>query len=137
MARERSPSGPILQRAYGVLDKYQISRTFFVKTDQINCVTEAEPEEADEEANPGYDIVVDDEEVLNEYYNGVPAQNAQNYYRENPLKGDKKPEQVPSSTAEPKQETSTKVPETEPATPPTPEPKESKEPVVVVPTVST
>lgn len=35
--RERVPPGPILQRAYGVLDKYQISRTFFLKTNQNNC----------------------------------------------------------------------------------------------------
>jgi len=127
MGRERSPSGPILQRAYGVLDKYQISRTFFVKTDQNNCVTTAEAEEADENTNPGYDIVVDDEEVLNEYYNGVPAQN---YYRENALKGDKKPDQ------EPQEVTTTKLPESEPATPQTLEQKESKEPTVAVPTSS-
>lgn len=80
MTRERSPSGPVLQRAYGVLDKYKISRTFFVKTDQDNCETKAEPEEVDENLNPGYDIVVDDEEVLNEYYNGVPAESG--YYRQ-------------------------------------------------------
>lgn len=37
MTRDRLPVGPVLQRAYGVLDKYQISRTFFIKTDQNNC----------------------------------------------------------------------------------------------------
>ena len=39
MTRDRLPNGPTLQRAYGVLDKYQISRTFFIKTDQNNCET--------------------------------------------------------------------------------------------------
>lgn len=46
MARERVPPGPVLQRAYGVLDKYQISRTFFIKTDQKDCETRTPAEEA-------------------------------------------------------------------------------------------
>lgn len=46
MMRERRPPGPILQRAYGVLDKYQISRTFFLKTDQNNCETVPPAQEA-------------------------------------------------------------------------------------------
>lgn len=46
MTRERRPSGPVLQRAYGVLDKYQISRTFFLKTDQENCETVPPAQEA-------------------------------------------------------------------------------------------
>lgn len=37
MTRERIPPGTTLQRAYGVLDKYQMSRTFFIKTDQKGC----------------------------------------------------------------------------------------------------
>ncbi|XP_029162001.1 LOW QUALITY PROTEIN: uncharacterized protein LOC114933539 [Nylanderia fulva] len=37
MTRERIPSGEVLQKAYGVLDKYKISKTFFVKTDQADC----------------------------------------------------------------------------------------------------
>lgn len=37
MTRERLPPGPVLQRAYGVLDKFRISRTFFVKTEQEGC----------------------------------------------------------------------------------------------------
>ncbi|KAG5312562.1 APOD protein, partial [Acromyrmex insinuator] len=37
MTRERVPSGKVLQKAYGVLDKYKISKTFFVKTDQAEC----------------------------------------------------------------------------------------------------
>ncbi len=46
MMRERRPPGPVLQRAYGVLDKYQISRTFFLKTDQNNCETVPPAQEA-------------------------------------------------------------------------------------------
>lgn len=46
MMRERRPVGPVLQRAYGVLDKYQISRTFFLKTDQNNCDTVPPAQEA-------------------------------------------------------------------------------------------
>ncbi|XP_072742448.1 apolipoprotein D-like [Anoplolepis gracilipes] len=37
MTRERIPPGEVLQKAYGVLDKYKISKTFFVKTDQADC----------------------------------------------------------------------------------------------------
>lgn len=37
LARERVPCGPVLQTAYGVLDKFKISRTFFVKTEQTDC----------------------------------------------------------------------------------------------------
>lgn len=37
LARERIPDGNVLQAAYGILDKYKISRTFFVKTDQADC----------------------------------------------------------------------------------------------------
>lgn len=37
LARDRIPDGSVLQKAYGLLDRYQISRTFFVKTDQTDC----------------------------------------------------------------------------------------------------
>ncbi|XP_058056691.1 lopap-like [Anopheles bellator] len=46
MGRERLPAGPVLQRAYGVLDKYKISRTFFMRTNQEDCVTRPPPEPA-------------------------------------------------------------------------------------------
>lgn len=46
MARERIPPGNILQGAYGVLDKYKLSRNFFVKTEQTTCVTLPAPIEA-------------------------------------------------------------------------------------------
>ncbi|XP_047354012.1 apolipoprotein D-like [Vespa velutina] len=37
MTRERIAPGSILQKAYGVLDKYKISKAFFVKTNQEDC----------------------------------------------------------------------------------------------------
>ncbi|XP_053673832.1 lopap-like [Anopheles nili] len=52
MARERLPGGPILQRAYGVLDKYKISRTFFLRTNQDDCVTLAPPQPAIDPTEP-------------------------------------------------------------------------------------
>ncbi|KAL1492980.1 hypothetical protein ABEB36_011132 [Hypothenemus hampei] len=41
MTRERIPDTTTLQKAYGVLDKLKISRTFFVKTDQEGCAIAA------------------------------------------------------------------------------------------------
>lgn len=41
MTRARLPPGDVLQKAYGVLDKFKISRTFFVKTDQESCAVAA------------------------------------------------------------------------------------------------
>lgn len=46
MTRRRLESGPGMQRAYGVLDKFKVSRTFFIKTDQTACETVADQEEA-------------------------------------------------------------------------------------------
>lgn len=43
MSRERIPRGEVLQAAYGVLDKFKLNRTFFVKTQQTECETEAPP----------------------------------------------------------------------------------------------
>lgn len=47
MTRERSPRGEVLQAAYGVLDKFKMNRSFFVKTDQEKCETLPPPQEAD------------------------------------------------------------------------------------------
>lgn len=47
MTRERIPPGPILQAAYGVLDNFKISRSFFIKTDQENCEKRPKPVEAE------------------------------------------------------------------------------------------
>ncbi|XP_058447664.1 apolipoprotein D-like [Malaya genurostris] len=52
LARERLPPGPIMQRAYGILDKYRINRTFFVKTIQDSCVIRAPPEPAIDPTEP-------------------------------------------------------------------------------------
>lgn len=52
MTRDRLPPGPVMQRAYGVLDKYQISRTFFIKTDQSNCEAIAPAQEAYDPTEP-------------------------------------------------------------------------------------
>ncbi|KAK2578717.1 hypothetical protein KPH14_007793 [Odynerus spinipes] len=38
MTRQRVAPGTVLQQAYGVLDKYKISKAFFVKTNQEDCV---------------------------------------------------------------------------------------------------
>lgn len=46
MTRERLPAGPVLQRAYGVLDRFGIRRSFFIETDQQNCDPMAAPLEA-------------------------------------------------------------------------------------------
>lgn len=46
MTRKRLESGPGLQRAYGVLDKFKVSRTFFIKTEQNGCETLPDQEEA-------------------------------------------------------------------------------------------
>lgn len=46
MTRRRLESGPGMQRAYGVLDKFKISRMFFIKTEQASCETLPDQEEA-------------------------------------------------------------------------------------------
>lgn len=114
LTRERIPSGPVLQRAYGVLDKFKISRTFFVKTDQTDCETLAPAEEAEDTPNnTGYDIVVDDQAVQQEIYgNEEPQADTDNgYYKKNPelknsggaIAADKKPSDE-SSTLEAKEQ---------------------------------
>lgn len=52
MTRERIPPGTVLQRAYGVLDKYQMSRTYFIKTDQKGCDPEPPAFEAYDPTEP-------------------------------------------------------------------------------------
>lgn len=49
MSRKRVPEGKIIQKAYGVLDKYQIQRTGFAKIDQKECTTDPVVEEVEEE----------------------------------------------------------------------------------------
>lgn len=49
LTREKLAPGTVLQKAYGVLDKYKLSKTFFVKTDQNSCaIAEAAPSETNE-----------------------------------------------------------------------------------------
>ncbi|KAK9310659.1 hypothetical protein QLX08_000182 [Tetragonisca angustula] len=54
MTRERQAPGTVLQKAYAVLDKYQISKMFFVKTDQEDCAyleaSEVQNDQTSEEA---------------------------------------------------------------------------------------
>lgn len=66
-----------MQYAYGVLDKFKISRTFFVKTDQNNCETTADAEEAEDIPDSGYDIVVDDDTVSTDLFNNHGYDNPQ------------------------------------------------------------
>lgn len=72
MMRERRPPGPVLQRAYGVLDKYQISRTFFLKTDQNNCETVPPAQEAyDPTTEIPQDEVDENRKILDEPQNNA------------------------------------------------------------------
>lgn len=52
MTRERFPTGPTLQKAYGVLDKFRITRSFFIKTDQSDCEILPPPVEAYDPTSP-------------------------------------------------------------------------------------
>ncbi|XP_055600802.1 apolipoprotein D-like [Uranotaenia lowii] len=82
LARTRLPEGPILQRAYGVLDKYRINRTFFVKTIQEDCVIRAPPQpaidptEAPDSSRVSHDggsTAIQTEEELNQLRNEIFA----------------------------------------------------------------
>jgi hypothetical protein len=75
LSRAVVPSGSVLQAAYGVLDKYKINRSFFVKTDQADCVVLPPPQEAVDttaatvaknEAAPEKAVTVKVDDVLNE-----------------------------------------------------------------------
>ncbi|EAA15071.4 AGAP009282-PA, partial [Anopheles gambiae str. PEST] len=79
MARERLPAGPVLQRAYGVLDKYKISRTFFIRTQQEDCVTLPPPEPAIDPTEPSTQaarnegVIVQSEEDLQQLRSDIFA----------------------------------------------------------------
>nr|BAH71058.1 ACYPI008952 [Acyrthosiphon pisum] len=46
MTREKLAPGTVMQKAYGVLDKYKLSKSYFRKTDQNSCaLPEAAPNE--------------------------------------------------------------------------------------------
>ncbi|XP_058817904.1 apolipoprotein D-like [Topomyia yanbarensis] len=46
MTRDRVPQANVMFRAYEVLNKYGISRTFFVKTNQVDCIIVPDPLDA-------------------------------------------------------------------------------------------
>ncbi|KAJ2940627.1 hypothetical protein O0L34_g14732 [Tuta absoluta] len=50
LTRERLAPPAVMQAAYGVLDKYKISRTFFVKTNQVECNIFPDPAAKENEA---------------------------------------------------------------------------------------
>ncbi|XP_026822777.1 apolipoprotein D-like [Rhopalosiphum maidis] len=50
MTREKLAPGTVMQKAYGVLDKYKLSKSYFRKTDQNSCaIAEAAPNETTNE----------------------------------------------------------------------------------------
>lgn len=50
MTREKLAPGTVMQKAYGVLDKYKLSKSYFRKTDQNSCaIAEAAPSETTNE----------------------------------------------------------------------------------------
>lgn len=50
MTREKLAPGTVMQKAYGVLDKYKLSKNYFRKTDQNSCaIAEAAPSETTNE----------------------------------------------------------------------------------------
>lgn len=58
LTRDRLPSLSVMQNAYAVLDRYKISRTFFVKTNQADCTILPDP--AAVPAERSGDVVVDE-----------------------------------------------------------------------------
>ncbi|XP_053692604.1 apolipoprotein D-like [Sabethes cyaneus] len=49
LTRDRVPQADVMFRAYEVLKKYGVSRTFFVKTNQVDCVIVPDPVNATEQ----------------------------------------------------------------------------------------
>ncbi|KAI4494135.1 hypothetical protein M0802_009169 [Mischocyttarus mexicanus] len=73
MTRERNAPGSILHMAYGVLDKYKISKAFFVKTNQEDCaylgtstVTVEEPNTTANDKNKNKETATTQEHARNE-----------------------------------------------------------------------
>ena len=64
MTRNRIPKGEVLQAAYGVLDKFKMNRSFFVKTDQENCETLAPPEEAEDPLTAKENLPINDDDLF-------------------------------------------------------------------------
>lgn len=53
-----------MQNAYAVLDRYKISRTFFLKTNQADCTVLPEPAAASELGAKSSDVPVDAEQPV-------------------------------------------------------------------------
>ncbi|CAD0194610.1 unnamed protein product [Chrysodeixis includens] len=58
LSRDRLPSLAVMQNAYAVLDRYKISRTFFLKTNQADCTVLPEPAAASELGAKSADVPV-------------------------------------------------------------------------------
>lgn len=92
MARDRIPRGEVLQAAYGVLDKYKMNRSFFVKTEQTNCETLPPPIEAVDpteetivkNAEKVDDLSSENETVSDQLPTKLPIENAQSTVTEEP-----------------------------------------------------
>ncbi|KAL2722666.1 apolipoprotein D-like [Vespula squamosa] len=73
MTRERIAPGSILQKAYGVLDKYKISKAFFVKTNQEDCAYLA-PSTATEDNTAAAAAAQEAQETTEEHVRNVSGQ---------------------------------------------------------------
>lgn len=66
MTRERIAPTAVMQSAYGVLDKYRISRAFFVRTNQADCNILPDVIEPIESKSAAVDAVVAKDAIVNE-----------------------------------------------------------------------
>ncbi|KOB74934.1 32 kDa apolipoprotein [Operophtera brumata] len=106
LSRDRLPSLSIMQGAYNVLDKFKISRTFFVKTNQADCTILPDPAASpveragdDDVEESKSEIVVEKVEVVEKNVEAVvkpvvkPEVPQERYA--NPVPEEKKPMMVP------------------------------------------
>lgn len=64
LTRERIAPLTSIQKAYNALDRFKISRTFFIKTNQADCNILPEPAATPLEAKSGVSDDVDDDDVV-------------------------------------------------------------------------
>ncbi|XP_026684260.1 uncharacterized protein LOC103515899, partial [Diaphorina citri] len=102
LTREKLPSGTALQKAYGVLDKYKLSRYFFSKTDQNDCYIAEAANENNAVDSDGNDAV---EQTADGVYKNADASAS-------PVAN---PEASPVSNASPAAEAAPVVPAEQPA----------------------
>ncbi|CAH0695000.1 unnamed protein product [Spodoptera exigua] len=62
LTRDRLPSLAVMQNAYAVLDRFKISRTFFLKTNQADCTILPEPAAVSELKNADVPVVAEEVE---------------------------------------------------------------------------